>query len=186
MKSFAKWLAGAVAIALLGSMALFAVVRFVGPANAKPMTRDEVRHRQELVEQRAAELLPWVVEHTGYSDKYLRYQIILKPFDVVNRVFYGEHYTDQHDILAVTIGTTVIIPQNFIPGPQWDDAIVHELTHVLQNHNGAAFECIGKKEKEAYDTEAAWDEEQGLEDRMPNELIVALIAICPKGRGIPY
>ena len=134
------------ALAALGAAALLLTMN---PAQA-----DELDRRVEV-------LLRWLAVETGYATGDAGVTVRLAQPRLLNIVGHGTGYSGQLDIAAVAIGRTIMLPDWFALGR--DDALlVHELTHVLQNTNHAQFACDAEKEREAYETQAAFTAETGI------------------------
>ena len=65
-------------------------------------------------------------------------------------------------------------------------ALLHELVHHLQHQTGREYACIGDKEREAYDLQIRWLDEQALDffqlwDTTP--FFIAISTHCAPSRG---
>jgi hypothetical protein len=117
--------------------------------------------RADPIDDRVEELLHWVGDATGYEVGDLDVTVVFTEPTVINIVAYGVDYSGQTDIGALALGTAILLPHWFRLGRD-DDVLVHELTHVLQYSNGARFRCLAEREREAYETAAAFVEETGI------------------------
>jgi hypothetical protein len=129
-----------------------AAVLLMGPARADDLGR------------RVEDLLAWVAKETGYPLDGVEVTVEFAQPRVLNIVAYGVDYAGQSDVEAIAIGEAILLPDWFAPG-RHDDLLVHELTHVLQHTSGAQFTCAAEREREAYETQAAFTDETGIGDR---------------------
>lgn len=148
---------------------------------AFPLAADE---RDEAVNARVQELLPWVAEKTGYSYEYVKPVIHFRTQEFLNEFYYGANYRDGYaDVEAAATGNVIFLREDFTLGEN-DDTLVHELVHTLQNENGAVFPCVAAMERQAYDLQDVFVEEFGIGEAT-DPLFKMLITACPIGRGVP-
>jgi hypothetical protein len=132
--------------------------------------------RADPIDDRVRELLHWVGDAAGYEVGDLDVTVAFTEPTVINIVAYGVDYAGQTDIDAIALGTAILLPHWFRLGRD-DDVLVHELTHVLQYSNGAHFRCLAEREREAYETAAAFVEETGIGTK-PSALFLSFLT-CP-------
>ena len=145
-------------------------------ANADP--------RDDAVNARVQELLPWISAKTGYKADYVVPVIFFRSQDFLNKFYYGDNYRDGYmDVEAAAAGNVIFLREDFTLGED-DDTLVHEVTHTLQNENGAEFPCNAARERQAYDTQDLFVEEFGI-GQQTDLLMKLLLTSCPIGRGIP-
>jgi hypothetical protein len=136
----------------------------------------------DVIDDRAKQLLPWVVEKTGYSADHVKVTVIFAELPVINAIAYGPKYTNQTGVDSVSTGETIFLPSWFRIGTN-DDILVHELVHVLQFENDATFKCRAEQEKQAYEVQAAFTEETGIGAK-PHPLAMFLLRCSTK--SVPH
>ncbi len=89
--------------------------------------------------------------------------IIVEP-RTINLIAYRVNAADNPQPEAITAGATIFLPTWFKLGEN-DDILVHELTHVLQYANAAKFRCLADRERQAYETQAAFAAQTGIGEK---------------------
>lgn len=82
----------------------------------------------------------------------------------MNRMFYGERYTNQNDVEAV-YNTGVVFFQDNFRLPDHGHILVHELVHHVIFHLGIEFRCKAAEEEVAYNIQHKWVDETGYGDK---------------------
>jgi hypothetical protein len=80
----------------------------------------------------------------------------------------------------------IYLPQQWLPNDlRQKSALLHELVHHVQRHNGIELPCIAAYERQAYDLQIKWLREQGVEDPydliQTNELSIYMLSVCRDG-----
>jgi hypothetical protein len=152
-----------IAIAALLALAL------LSPAHAKPDER-------ELI-QRSWKALEWIERKTGYSIEGIELRFAFVPEDAVNLIVYGDQRPKKaryHALAAYDRG--VIFLQDSFSIERDEAILVHVLTYLAQDKNGARFPCKGKRAREAYDLQNKWARIHG--GFVASDLWVAIASTC--------
>lgn len=162
---------------------LFALAFLASSFTAVPLANAD--ERDDAVNARAMEILPWIAEVTGYSADYVKPGILFRDQDTLNKLYYGANYRDGYaDVEAAAMGNVIILRDDFVLGED-DATLAHELTHVLQNENGAEFDCHAKMEYEAYQTGDLFVDTFGIGEKT-DPLWLIFFTMCPANHyGLP-
>lgn len=82
----------------------------------------------------------------------------------MNKMFYGENYTNQDDVEAVYHAGVVFLQHGFRL-PDHGHILVHELMHHVTHNLGIEFKCKGAEEEVAYNIQHKWVDETGYGDK---------------------
>jgi hypothetical protein len=138
----------------------------------------------EATEQAAA-LMAWIVTQTHWT-VYSTPPIRLIPPAEIKAMFAGEKPTDFNiESIYSNKDHIVYLSDRWNPNALRDrSALLHELVHHLQYLNEVKAACPQEYEWQAYQLQAEWLHEQGVEDPLKligvNPLFIYMLAHCPE------
>ena len=118
-----------------------------------------------MVNETVISLLLWASIHTGYPIPEKPITLLNRPQRVVEQTYSSLTGSQSRGSVKAFYNRTLDYIMYTDNGDLMTrSTLVHELTHWLQNHNGASFSCSREREAEAYVIMFEYLQEQGVSD----------------------
>jgi len=117
-----------------------------------------------------SEFMDWISERTGDGLKPCPLPRVNHTTSAeIARKWYGWAMPEGHVVKVLALyehpQKTIYLSSAFDADALLDKSVLlHEVVHMLQHCNGIAFECHAASEPQAYELQAKWLEEQGVDD----------------------
>jgi hypothetical protein len=130
-------------------------------------------------------LMAFNAEHTGLPIP-TQYPLVKRadPKTLWHMFAPGREYKPEQQQVVALYGNGFIWLRNDWSADSVRDvsSLLHELVHHQQAHSDRTYQCRGREEKEAYETQIAWLEAQGVSDPLAlmemNALYLTLVTQC--------
>jgi hypothetical protein len=152
-------------------------------ADKEPVSPTTDSTARELAANVVTPLIAWIVAKTGWTVHEAPLIRFIPEAELV-KMFTGGKETDFHiHALYADKEHSIYLPDGWRADDLYDrSALLHELVHHLQNLNNVKAACSSEYELQAFELQAAWLREQGVEDPLNfmgiNAMAIFLLSRC--------
>lgn len=114
-----------------------------------------------------ATLIAWIVAKTDLAAPSDLPKVLLLPKHKMVEIYYGTSNPNSDFELEAfydPFTATIYLSDAWQPDLLGQSVLLHEAGHHLQRFNKLRFQCRGAAERQAYGWQAAWLQEQGIDD----------------------